>query len=231
MKKTWIVALSFCFAALGYGQTTIAQWTFETSIPAGTPGAGIWITNLAAEIGSGTASGLHAGAATYSNPSGNGSVESFSSTVWAVGDLFQFVARTVGQTKIGVSFDHTSSTSGPGFFNLDYSTDGSSFTTFVSSFIVASNAAPNPVWNGTTSSSIYSYFFDLSSVTALNNAPTAYFRLVDSSTLSSGGGTPSAAGSSRVDNFAILANVPEPSTIVLLSLGGLLTLFSIRRRR
>src|SRR4051812_39869141 len=52
---------------------TLAQWTFETSVPT-TAGP------LAPEVGSGSALAFHIGASTYSNPVGNGSNESFSST-------------------------------------------------------------------------------------------------------------------------------------------------------
>lgn len=208
---------------------TIAQWTFETSIPAGAPGAGVWITNIAAEVGSGTASGFHAGAATYSNPAGNGSVESFSVNTWTVGDFFQFAVSTIGLNDIGVSFDQTSSGTGPGQFNFEYSTDGISFTQFGSTYTVLPNAAPNPVWNSTTSSSLYSFAFDLSSVTAVDNQATVYFRLTDASTTSAGGGTVAAGGTDRVDNLAVVV-VPEPSTVVLASIGGLLLINFMRRR-
>jgi len=227
MKKLLLVSF-LAVAALSVSAQTIAKWTFETSVPAGAPGAGVWLTNIAAEIGSGTASGFHAGAATYSNPSGNGSAESFSSTTWAIGDLYQFVASTVGYSGTGFTFDQVSSTSGPRDFDLRYSTDGSTFTTFAS-YIVKSNAAPNPVWNSGTSSSLYTYAFDLSSVTALNNQPTVYFRLVDVSTASAGGGAPSAAGASRLDNVEI-AVVPEPSTVSFIVVCGLLRLIFLRRR-
>jgi hypothetical protein len=228
MKKLFLVSV-IAVVTLNAAAQTIAKWTFETSLPAGAPGAGVWLTNIAAETGSGTASGFHAGAATYSNPSGNGSAESFSSTTWAVGDLFQFVASTVGYSGIGLSFDQVSSTSGPRDFDFLYSTDGSSFTSFAS-YIVNSNATPNPVWNGTSSSSLYTYAFDLSGVTALNNQSTVYFRLVDASNLSAGGGAPSAAGANRLDNVEI-AVVPEPSTLSFIVACGLLRLIVSRRKQ
>ena len=113
--------------------TTIATWTFETSQPGvvdgpAAPGAGIYITNITAEVGTGTASGLHAGAATYSSPAGNGSSHSFSGNTWAVGDFYQFAVSTVGAQNIQVSYDQTSSGTGPGQFYLAYSTDGVNFT-------------------------------------------------------------------------------------------------------
>jgi len=215
--------------AAGSAQAQIAKWTFETSLPAGTPGAGVWLTNVAPEIGSGSASGWHAGAATYSNPVGNGSAHSFSANTWAVGDLYQFASSTAGFNNISVSYDQTSSGTGPGKFDFQYSTDGSTFATYTGSYTVNSNAAPNPAWNAVTSSSLYSYSYDLSAVTVLNNA-NVWFRLVDSSTVSAGGGVTAAGGTDRVDNFTI-AVVPEPQGLPLVGGFGVLAWSFVRRRR
>jgi len=189
---------------LAFGDT-IAKWTFETSEPGvntlpAAPGAGAWLTNIVAEQPTGTAGGLHAGAATYSSPAGNGSSHSFSSTVWAVGDFYQFVVRTIGFQNLSVSFDITRSSTGPGTFALQYSTDGSTFTQFGSTFNVLTNGTGAPSWNATTPSSAYSFSFDLSSVTALNNAPVVYFRLVDAVAPTS------SAGTLRVDNVLVSAS-------------------------
>ena len=192
---------------------TISQWTFETSIPA-TAGP------FSPEVGSGSALGLHAGAATYSSPAGNGSVHSFSVNTWAVGDYFQFNLGTVGYSGIGLSFDQTSSGTGPRDFSLQYSTDGTTFTPFAS-YAVLANASPNPAWNATTASSLYTQNFDLSGVTSLNNAASIYFRLVNTSTVSAAGGTVAAGGTDRVDNFTVYV-VPEPGS--LLAVGGLVLL-------
>ena len=111
MKLKYIIT---CLAAVLFSataalaQTTIAKWTFETSQPGvvtlpATPGAGVWITNIAAEVGSGIASSLHRGSATYSSPAGNGSAHSISSATWTnLGDCFQFAVSTVGYQSIGV---------------------------------------------------------------------------------------------------------------------------------
>src|SRR5690349_16652575 len=104
---TFLVGIS---VSTGLSQV-LSQWTFESSLPNLTATAGQWITNLTAESGvaPGIASGLHAAAAAYSNPAGNGSAESFSVTAWAPGDFFQFVVATTGFQDISVSFDQTSS--------------------------------------------------------------------------------------------------------------------------
>jgi hypothetical protein len=201
---------------------TLSQWTFEDTVPNSTPGAGVWYTNLSAEAGiaPGVASGFHAGNATYSNPAGNGSAESFSVNTWAQGDLFQFVLATTGFQNIGVSFDHVSSGTGPRDFSLTYSTDGEIFVE-AGSYQVLANAAPNPVWSSGTYQSLYTFNFDLSGIPAVEDASTLYIRLVNSSTVSAAGGTVAATGTSRVDNFTV-AVVPEPAG--MLALGGLLLL-------
>ena len=164
MKKTITILSALILSTLLSARADVlSQWTFETSVPAGQPGAGIASVNFAAEVGGGIAFGLHAGDAVYSNPAGNGSVESLSSTLWAVGDFYQFQFSTTGFTGIGISFDQTSSGTGPRDFSLSYSVNGSAFTPLSGgSYSVLANATPNPTWNPTTSSPLYSFSFDLS---------------------------------------------------------------------
>lgn len=208
---------------------TIAQWTFETSPPASLTDSAT-ISGILADVGTGTASGFHASPNTdWSTPSGNGSDNSLSANTWDVGDYFQFSLGTVGYSGIGVSWDQTSSVTGPRDFTLQYSTDGSTYTDFAS-YLVQPNASPNPTWNPNTGSSLYSYSFDLSAVPVLDNAANVSFRLIDVSTVSSSGGTVAASGTDRVDNFTVYA-VPEPSGLA--TIGGLMLLVCrnwLRRR-
>jgi len=222
--------LAAFFAASSGRAQTIAQWTFEISQPAGFFSAGTWFTNISSEVGPGTASGLHAGNTFLSSPAGNGSAHSFSATNFAVGDFYQFEVSTVGFSGIRLEWDQTSSNTGPRDNRLDYSTDGINFTAFGSGYTILANASPNPTWNSTTFNAIYHYSQDLSSVTALNNASTVYFRLIDTSTTSANGGTVGSGGTDRVDNFTIEV-VPEPQTLALLSGFGILALNFIRRRK
>ena len=76
--------------------TVVADWTFETSMPA-TAGP------FTAEIGAGSALGFHAGTTVYSTPAGNGSAHSFSSTAWSVGDYYQFQVSTVGNPNVALN--------------------------------------------------------------------------------------------------------------------------------
>ncbi len=175
-----------------------AKWTFETSLPT-TAGP------HAAEVGTGSASGFHAGSTTYSNPTGNGSAESFSSTNWAVGDYYQFQISSDGYQNIGLELDHTSSNTGPRDWGIFYSTTGvGAFIDTGITYAVLANAAPNPTWTSGTHLDEYFYEFDLSGITALDDQATLFLRLVDMSTVSANGGSVGSGGTSRVDNVTMI---------------------------
>ena len=190
----------------------LAQWTFETSVPstAGpfTAENGVYNTTSAAL-------GFHASASTvYSNPAGAGSAESFSADHWAIGDYFQFATSTLGYSGVQISFEASSSSTGPVNFKFAYSPDGQHFTdsnTYTLLGTWSSNLSPSGVAK-------YSFPFDLSTVAALDNQTSVYFRLIDDGTTAINGGTVGTGGSSRVDDFTISADpiqtaaVPEPST-------------------
>lgn len=213
MKKLSFI-LGLAVIATASQAVTIANWTYEVSIPT-TAGP------HAAEFGTGLSTGIHAsGSTVYSNPVGNGSVESFSSNFWSVGDSYQFQFSTLGLSNINFAWDQTSSNTGPRDFQMQLSNDGSFFTNFGSVYVVLANASPNPVWNATTSSPIYSYSVDLSSATGLNNQAQVWIRLTQASTVSANGATVATAGTSRVDNaLASGQAVPEPATMAALGLG------------
>ncbi|MBX2931101.1 MAG: T9SS type A sorting domain-containing protein [Chitinophagaceae bacterium] len=173
---------------------TLAQWTFETTVPT-TAGP------HAAEIGTGDATNPHSsGSVAYSNPVGNGSTESFSSNNWSAGDYYQFTTSTNGYENITLSFDQTGSGTGPKDFKVQYSTDGSSFTDLGG----GGYALTNDNWSSSGSPKPESnYSFDLSSVTVLNNQTSIYIRIVQVGTSSIGGGAVASGGTNRVDNVTI----------------------------
>jgi hypothetical protein len=233
MKKSIpFVLILATFSIATIKAQTIADWTFETSQP-NTAGP------YNPEIGSGSASGSHAGAAVYSSPAGNGSSHSFSSSIWAVGDFYQFTFSTTSYTTanytgLQLSFDQTSSSTGPGMFGLFYSINGGTYTQLGANYTVLGNGtAPNASWNATTASSAYTFTPDLSSLgTSLLGDTSVSFRLIDESTTSAGGGTVSTGGTDRVDNFVVSAvPVPEPTTISMALIGGLASLVALRRRK
>lgn len=206
MRKTSLFSL-FAGATILFGwfvpaqAGTIAKWTFETSVPT-TAGP------LTPEVGSGSATAVHVDATTsYTNPSGNGSAESWNSNRWAIGDYYQFQVSTLGQSGITISWDQTRSSSGPGQpapsspnFRLQYSTDGTNFTNVIDYLV------PVVDWTATTSPS---YVQDLSSVSALDNQANVYFRLTAILAPQNTG------GQSRVDNI-LIGTVPEPASALLM---------------
>jgi hypothetical protein len=227
MKTTIVLtgvslALSFSVQA----QSTIADWTFETSAPA-TAGP------ISPETGSGAMTGSHAGATVYSSPAGNGSAHSYSSTLWANGDYYEAQVATTGYTDdISLSWSQTSSGTGPGQYQLQYSTDGSTWNNIGSTYTVLDNGlAPNASWNATTASSAYNFSVDLTAATsgAVDNDPTLDLRFEDESTTSASGGVVSTGGTDRIDNVLVQATaVPEPSSLSLFGVGGAIGLCFLR---
>ena len=191
---------------------TLADWTFESLTLSTTytnnPPNG-WCTNVAAEVGSGTAIGFHnTAAASYSTPAGNGSSKSLSANNWTVNDFYQFAVSGAGASSFVVTFQVNGSGTGPRDFNFQYSTDGSIFTTFTN-YQIPSGIS----WSSGTANTNSDFSYDLSSVTALNGAGTVYFRLTDADTTSVTGGAVGTGGTSRVDNFIVTAFTGTPPTI------------------
>jgi len=238
MKKALLVAvLGAVVGGSSFGQI-IGQWNFESPFAVSNTGVSPLPSggSLSADIGSGTASALHATAGTaWSNPAGNGTSQSLSSNNWTLGDYYQFQVSTVGLSGIFLAWSQTGSNTGPKGFTLQYSTDGTTFTDFTTYTLT------NGAWTGPSSyktANLYTY--DLSAVTALNNAATAYFRLMDNSTVAINSANPVATtGSGRVDQFTVsqgfvditITPVPEPGTVALVGLGLGVVLFGVRRRR
>lgn len=196
-----VVALALAASA---SAQTIAQWTFETSVPT-TAGP------LAPEIGLGSAIGFHAsGSTVYSNPAGNGSLESWSSNFWSTGDYYQFQVSSLGLEDISISWDQMRSSTGPANFDLSWSTDGVAFTA-IQSYDVA-------VTFGTFSQSF-------AAVSGADNQTDLYFRLIQTSA------TGATSGTNRVDNVTIsgVTAIPEPSTYAVIM--GVLTLGVVLYRR
>ncbi len=225
MIKTALAATALAAFTFSAQAATVVQWDFQ--IPPADLNNSAVSPSVAAAIGTGTASGVHASADTdWSTPAGNGSSDSFSSNTWAVGDYWQFSFSTTGYTGLMLSFDQTGSGTGPKDFTLAYSTNGSSFTSF------ATYALPAVTWNATTANPASTFTMDLSAVTALNNQATVFVRLVDASTTSIGLGVVAAGGTDRVDNFTVnLTPVPEADTAAMLAAGLAALAFMARRRR
>jgi hypothetical protein len=108
---------------------------------------------------------------------------------------------TVGFDNIVISFATQGTGSGFNSNQLQYSLDGVNFVNF---------AAPY-----TPPATFALVTFDLSSIAGLNENPDAAFRIVFN-------GATSASGNNRLDNLVVEGHsttIPEPSSLVLLSMG------------
>ena len=145
---------------------------------------------------------------------------------------YQFQVSISGYSGVSLTWDQTSSNTGPRDFKLQYSTNGSTFTDFGNYTVQANGLSPNAAWNGTTPSAAYNLSFDLTSITALGNQATAFFRLVDNSTVAVNSPNPVAStGTNRVDNFTVnAAPVPIPPALGLMA-AGLGLLGGVARKR
>jgi hypothetical protein len=214
----------------------LANWTFETYNAANSTGA--TGPSLLAEAGLGVgvavATGVHASSsAQWSNPTGNGSTESFSVNTWTVGDYFQFRTSSLGYSGISLRWDQTGSSTGPTNFSLLYSTDsGANFTQFATYAVVKStgtliNYSDNTTgngWSATKTAINTSFSYDFSSITGLDNNSNIVFRLAQLDNITTGTTTVAAGGTGRIDNVIITASVPEPASIPEPSTGALLVL-------
>ncbi len=234
IRKCWmIMVLTFAGACVVRG-AIVADWTFETSAP---NGYGTAIGGIAAEDGvnasTSMASGFHANSSTtWSSPAGNsGTLHSFSAEHWSVGDYFQFATSTLGYNNIMVTFEQTSSSTGPSAFKLAYSTDGTTyFDISGDSYTVGTTTWSTS--SGTLKATILD--FDVSTTTAVNGQNAVYFRLIDTSTTAAGGGIVGSGGSSRVDDFEIsgsISAVPESPAWGGMAGAGLIVLCCLRAWR
>lgn len=225
MKMFAVSAVLALVAGSASAATTLANWTFEGTVPTT---AGPHTAEAGLFAASSQALGSHVSTSTvYSNPVGNGTAESFSSDRWAIGDYYQFKTSTLGYNTISIAWDQTSSNTGPRDFNLSFSTDGVNFTNIGSTYVVLANSSPNTPWSSATYNPAYSY--SVAAPVGAANAANVYFRLTMASNVSANGGTVATGGTSRVDSVVINGEVvPAPSSLALLGLGGLA---AARRRR
>lgn len=171
--KTIPIAFGIAFASVSICTAdVVASWTFE---PPNSPTTvtGTTISGIPPAIGSGMASGVHASSSTtFSSVIGNGSATALGADHWVGGDYWQFQFSTLGFAHLQLSFDARASFSGPTNITLSYSLNGSSFTTLNPNVNV-----PAGTWNSSVRSLTFAHTFDLTALTALDNAPNVYFRL------------------------------------------------------
>lgn len=191
----------------------LAGWSFEGGAPfsptsvTGTTGSQC-TADLGAQAAVAQMVGVHASASTlFQSVVGNGSGNSYSSNMWALGDYYQFQTATTGVSDLGIQFDHVSSTTGPRDWKVQYSLNGTTFTD-AGTYSVGPNA--NPAWSSVAPvgpAGLDTYNLDLRSITAINNQANVYLRLTPSAlTAAQQGSSFANTGTSRVDNFMIYNN-------------------------
>jgi len=204
----------------------VAGWTMTTAVPAATTGTNY--TYGAADTGDAAAgtslSAFHTLAATtWSSPAGNGSTYSLSSNNWSVGDYYQIAVSTTGFSDIYLSWDQTRSSTGPSNFDVQMSTDGTSFTTILAGYsVIQAGLAGTGTLAWSVANGVQTAFnTTVASIAGADNQATLYFRFVNNSTVAVG-------GTNRIDNIMVSSGpVPAPGAIALLGLAGL----AARRRR
>lgn len=208
-----MVLFTFVFAGFllnASAQTVLVNYDFASAV-AGTPctasplttAAGVTSTFTTGGTGGGTCT-TPAGTAATAPPAfvANAANQSVSLTSFAAGssNFFQFQLSGVGTYQDYMLF-FQSQRSGTGPVNADvqYSTNGTTFTTF---------QTVNP-GNG-----VFAAFnINLSAVPAIENQPTVYFRIL-------GRDGTGAAGTFRIDNFQVQAMSVSAATV---SVGGRVT--------
>lgn len=160
----------------------------------GTPNAGV----LAGDVGA-ILTVFHLSAnTTYTSPTGNGSLYSFSSNNWQPGDYYEIILPSTGWSELTLSWDQTRNTYGPSEFQLQYSTDGSLFEALVD-YTVQLSSGPRTTgtyWTSSTYNELYTYTIQLGEWA--NDQDTLYLRLVDNSDAAS-----LASGTNRIDNILV----------------------------
>ncbi|MCZ2127954.1 MAG: DUF11 domain-containing protein [Anaerolineales bacterium] len=161
----------------------ITQWTFFGDVTTPSTGAGVYTRGT----------GLNTETYVIRNPDKALSLSGWNvSSIIVPDDYVEFAVDTTGRSDITIGFDYYSTTQGPTNLDLQYSTDGSSFTSFSDTTL-------------TRDAHFYTLFYNLSAIAGINNNPNAKFRLYGYINPAPGG------GNLRLDNVTISESCPTPT--------------------
>ena len=167
-----LLVLIFLMSAVS--AVTLANWNFEDS-------------DLVVDSGTGTLTISDSRTATYPVGNAPSAVAAMSTTGWDVADRYiELAVSTLGYEDITLKLDEQASLTGPTAFQIQYSSDGTTFTNLGSTTSTVSAFTANPM-----------HTFDFSSITALDNNANAEFRISVPTAATS------ASGTLRIDNLLI----------------------------
>ena len=203
----------------------ISRWSFD-AITIGGIGQVPTISQGVADVGIQTENtsigGYHNSPSTnWSTLVGNGNSKSFTSDNWSTNDYYQFTVNTQYTTIIKLTFDQTSSPTGPRLFKLQWSTNGTSFND-ISNYEVPFNKSTNVAysWSSTSYKTESTLSFDLSTIDGINDQPIVYFRMTNTSDSALLSPTIQSGGTSRMDNFTMFGNMDIPLPLNVISFTG-----------
>ncbi|MEK6904729.1 MAG: putative S-layer protein, partial [Nanoarchaeota archaeon] len=190
LKSLSLFALSVFVVVLAMGiasAATLANWNFEDS-------------NLIVDSGTGTLTLSDNRTATF--PAGNApsTVAAMSSTGWDVANRYiELDLSTVGFENLILRFDEQRSATGPTAFQIQYSSDGTTFTNLGSTTSTITTFTANPM-----------HTFDFSAVTAIDNNINTEFRIL----VPTGSTASDSAGTFRIDNLLVEGTATTVQTSV-----------------
>ena len=170
-------------------QVTLVAWNFPNNPDDATADGGI-AANLSATI-SCTATG------TLAFTAAGATTSAATDTKWTTGSYWQVNFTTTGYTGINVSSKQKGSGTGPRDFQLQYSTDGSSFNNVTGGAITDTNDA-----------FVKGVLTNVSLPAACNNQTTVYLRWTVTDNVSVAGATIGTGGTSRIDDIYIVGYAP-----------------------
>ncbi|MBS1705347.1 MAG: PEP-CTERM sorting domain-containing protein [Armatimonadetes bacterium] len=240
MRLTLVSLALACVAASQ--AVVITQWNFNSNPPDTSTSTG----TLLPSIGAGTAAGIGGVTASYTAGTGSSDPAASDNTAMHLANFpaqgvgsgtagAQFNVSTVGFANVIISFDRRHSASASRWVELQYSTNGTTFTGFQDYEIPGTNVA---MVNNATA--------DLSAVAGVANNPNFAFRIVavfgtvgavggttyatvGNTTSGAGGSNYATSGTIRYDMVTVNGQaVPEPATMAVLAIGAVA---AMRRRK
>ncbi|MBS0191849.1 MAG: PEP-CTERM sorting domain-containing protein [Phycisphaerales bacterium] len=215
MRTAITLGLFAGLAAAAQGSVVLAHYGFDNGSMSANIGSGNVTATGTASFFGGTTLGMPGSNSPPGSPSGQSGTNAVA-IVGTSGGSLTFSLSTLNYTNIIFSFASQRTATGGANASVEYSLNGSSYT----SLGTIIPGASSPGFAG-ASINVADYFFSFNAAGAANKS-NVFFRI-------SVPGASSASGNQRYDNLVVQGDsVPTPGTFALAGLGGL---FAARRRR